>query len=109
MRLMPKFVVMRVGMVGFVVAAGCGGGKATPECEKNNTGLVSLQNNSTQTISPYIDGALYSDIAPGQTREMQAQAGNHTLSTQHADGSTACADTTVTITQCATLALQCTQ
>lgn len=78
------------------------------ECERNNTGILTVTNNTNDDIRVRIDGVNYGFISIGETLERSFPAGlKYTVETLWPDGSPACSAAEVTVTQCQKNGIRC--
>lgn len=78
------------------------------ECEKNNTGTLTVKNNTNDDIKVRIDGISYGFLSRGETLKKSFAAGvKYTVETLWPDGSPACAAAEVTVVKCEQRGIVC--
>ena len=53
--------------------------KYLPECKKNNTGTIELDNRTSHAITIYIDGKDYGQMEKGEIKPIELPVGTHTV------------------------------
>lgn len=90
------------------IIAGCSNNPLQSECEQNNTGTLTVKNNTNDDIKVLIDGISYGFISIGETLEKEFSAGiKYTVETLWPDGSPACSAAEVTVVQCEKRGIVC--
>ncbi len=78
------------------------------ECERNNTGILTVTNNTNDDIKVLIDGVNYGFISIGETLERSFPAGlKYTVETLWPNGNPACSPAEVTVIQCQNKGIRC--
>ena len=79
-----------------------------PACQTNNTGTLTVKNNTNDDIRVRIDGVNYGFLSIGETLKRTFAAGvKYTVETLWPDGSPACSPAEVTVIQCQTQGISC--
>ena len=101
-------LLILLGLFTIFVIAGCSNNPSQVECEKNNTGTLTVKNNTNDDIRVRIDGISHGFIKIGETLEKEFSAGiKYTVETLWPDGSPACSAAEVTVIQCAKTGIVC--
>ncbi len=102
-----SLIILLVLFTIFVIA-GCSNNPSQSECEQNNTGTLTVRNNTNDDIKVRIDGISYGFISIGETFEKEFSAGiKYTVETLWPDGSPACSTAEVTVVQCTKTGIVC--
>lgn len=79
-----------------------------PACQTNNTGILTVTNNTNDDIRVRIDGVNYGFLSIGETLKRTFAAGvKYTVETLWPDGSPACSAADVAVAQCKEQGISC--
>jgi hypothetical protein len=84
---------------------------AIPDCQKNHTGTLQMENRSSRSLdyTIVIDGISYGRLAVGEKKSYTLSIGSHLLEIRYADhAGDACSASAPTILECQTTSLYCT-
>lgn len=107
---MKKYLVLVLLALGLVFIYACEKLLPTQECETNNTGTLSVANNSTRGLdyNIIIDGINYGTVTVGSKGTFTLPAGPHLLEIRYAGHSgDACSASMPTVLQCQNTGISC--
>ncbi len=92
----------------FIYSCNFFSGLFSEPCEKNNTGILTVTNNTNDDIKVRIDGVSYGFLSRGETGKWELSAGvKYFVETLWPDGSPACSGAFVTVIQCQEKGIVC--
>ncbi len=95
-------------ILGLLVFSGFNGCSLVSKCARNNTGTLTVTNNTNDSIRVRIDGVDYGFINKGETLKRDFAAGTkYLVETLWPNGKYACSPALVTVVQCESKGISC--